>query len=70
MGGMKIHACIKKAQISYIEFDLGPTQVKCQLLNSSIFDAMNFQHFLEMLEIMFQHFQKMLEIHCIKNARN
>ena len=22
MGGMKIHACIKKAQIFYIEFDL------------------------------------------------
>ena len=31
---------------------------------------MNFQHFLEMLEIMLQHFQKMLEILCIKNARN
>ena len=29
---------------------LGPTQVKCQLLFSSIFDAMNFQHFSEMLE--------------------
>ena len=38
-------------------------------LSSSIFDAMNFQHFLEMPEIMFQHFRKMLEIHCIKNAR-
>ena len=37
---------------------------------SSIFDAMNFQHFLEMLEIMLQHFRKMLEIHCIKDARN
>ena len=33
-----------------------PTQVKCPLLISSIFDAMNFQH--------------MLEFHCIKNARN
>ena len=32
--------------------DLGPTQVKCLLLISSIFDAMNFQHFLEKLEIM------------------
>ena len=31
----------------------GPTQVKCRLLISSIFDAMNFQHFLKMLEIMF-----------------
>ena len=31
---------------------------------------MNFQHFLEMLEIMLQHFRKVLEIHCIKNARN
>ena len=30
-----------------IEFcDKGPPQVKCQLLISSIFDAMNFQHFL------------------------
>ena len=47
---------------------LGPTQVKSRLLSSSIFDAMNFQHFLEKLEIMFQHFRKMLEIHCIKNA--
>ena len=33
-----------------------PTQVKFRLLISSIFDAMNFLHFLEMLEIMFQHF--------------
>ena len=34
-----------------IEFcDKGPPQVKCQLLISSIFDAMNFQHFWEMLE--------------------
>ena len=30
---------------------IGPPQVKCRLLISSIFDAMNFQHFLEMLEI-------------------
>ena len=29
---------------------IGPTQVKCRLLISSIFDAMNFQHFSEMLE--------------------
>ena len=49
---------------------ISPTQVKCRLLISSIFDAMNFQHFSEMLEFKFQHFQKMLEIHCIKNARN
>ena len=48
----------------------GPTQVKCWLLISSIFDAMNFQHFLEMLEIMLLHFWKMLEIHCTKSARN
>ena len=27
---------------------IGPPQVKCQLLISSIFDAMNFQHFSEM----------------------
>ena len=27
--------------------DLGPTQVKCRLLISNIFDAMNFQHFSE-----------------------
>ena len=46
----------------------GPTQVKCRLLISSIFDAMNFQHFLEMLEIMLQHFREMLEIHCIKKC--
>ena len=51
-------------------YDLGPTQVKCRLLISSIFDAVNFKHFLEMLEIMMQHFRKMLEIHCIKNARS
>ena len=31
-------------------YHYGPPQVKCQLLISSIFDAMNFQHFLEMLE--------------------
>ena len=30
--------------------DKGPPQVKCQFLISSIFDAMNFQHFSEMLE--------------------
>ena len=36
----------------------------------SIFDQMNFQHFLEMLKHNLQRFQKMLEIHCIKNARN
>ena len=48
----------------------GPTQVKSRLLISSIFDAMNFQHFFEMLEIMLQLFWKMPEIHCIKNARN
>ena len=51
-------------------YRIGPTQVKCQVLISSIFDAMNFQHFLETLEIMFQHFGKVLEIHCIKNAIN
>ena len=32
--------------------DIGATQVKWHLWISSIFDAMNFQHFLEMLEIM------------------
>ena len=31
------------------------TQVKCQFLITSIFDAMNLQHFLEML-VMLQHF--------------
>ena len=40
----------------------GPTEVKFRLLISSISVAMNFQHFLEMLEIMLQHYQKMLEI--------
>ena len=33
-----------------IEFVYGPAQVKCQLLISSIFYAMNFQHSLKMLE--------------------
>ena len=37
--------------------------------NSSIFDAMNFQHFLEMLEIMLQHLRKVL-VYCIENATN
>ena len=32
------------------------TQVKCQFLIFSIFDAMNLQNFLEMLEIMLLHF--------------
>ena len=32
------------------------TRVKFQFLISSMFDAMNLQHFLEMLEIMLQHF--------------
>ena len=31
-------------------FDIGPPQVKCQLLSSSIFDEVNFQHISEMLE--------------------
>ena len=57
--------------VSWVIFEYqGPTQVKCRLLISSIFDAMNFQHFLKMLEFKLQHFQKMLEIHCIKNPRN
>ena len=53
-----------KHSLYYIEQNqhIGPTQVKCQLLISSNFDAMNFQHFLEMLEIMLQHLHKMLEI--------
>ena len=49
---------------------LGPTQVKCWLLISSIFYVMNFWHFLEMLEFNLWHFWKMSEIHYIKNARN
>ena len=57
---LEIHY-IKNARNQKSIFDLrwaiGPTQVKCQLLISSIFEAMNFQHFLEMLEI-----------HWIKNA--
>ena len=48
----------------------GPTQVKCQLLISGIFYALNFRHFLEMLEFNLWHFCKMSEIHDIKNARN
>ena len=35
---------------------LGPTQVKCRLLISSIFYVMNFQHLLEMLEFNLWHF--------------
>ena len=35
---------------------LGPPQVKCRFLISSIFYAMNFQHFLEMLEFNLWHF--------------
>ena len=31
--------------------NLGPPQVKCRLLISSIFYVMNFPHFLEMLEL-------------------
>ena len=41
---------------------LGSTQVKFRFLISSIFDAMNFEYFLEMLEIIFYHFPKMLKI--------
>ena len=39
------YVCTSKKVLMY-----GPTQVKCRLLISSIFDAMNFQHFPEMLE--------------------
>ena len=49
--------------------NISPTEVKSLLLIFSIFDAINFQYFLEMLEIMLQHSRKMLEIHCIKNDR-
>ena len=49
---------------------VGPTQVKCWLLISSIFYVMNFGHFLEMLEFNLWHFWKMSEIHYIENARN
>ena len=49
---------------------IGPTQVKCRLLISSISYAMNFRHFLELLEFNLWHFCKMSEFHCIKNARN
>ena len=40
---------------------LGPTQVKCRLLISSIFHVMNFRHFLEMLEF---------DLAFLKNVRN
>ena len=51
--------------------DYGPPQVKCQLIISSIFYAMNFRHFSEMLKILkFWHLEKMSEIPCIKDARN
>ena len=39
-----------RTDIRHTYSPLGPTQVKCQLLFSSLFDAMNFQHFSEMLE--------------------
>ena len=52
----------------FIYFIIGPTQVKCGLLISSIFYATNFRHFLEMLEFNLWHFWKMSEIHYIKNA--
>ena len=54
----------------FVSWNKGPTQVKYRLLISSIFDAMNFRHFLELLEIILQHFRKVLDIQCIKNARN
>ena len=44
--------CPKKVQKRSKKFQkmgIGPLQVKCKLLISSIFDAMNFQHFLEKL---------------------
>ena len=50
------HDSIRVFLLPYILSDLlddevlGPTQVKWRLLISSIFDAMNFQHFSEMLE--------------------
>ena len=50
--------------------DYGPPQVKCQLIISSIFYAMNFRHFSEMLFLEFLHLEKMSEIPCIKDARN
>ena len=39
-----------------VAMGLGLTQVKCRLLISSIFYAMNFQHFLEMLDFNLWHF--------------
>ena len=49
------HDSITVFLLPYILSDLldevvGPTQVKCRHLISSIFDAMNFQHSSEMLE--------------------
>ena len=45
---------LKFVNCGHVDFtalgNLGPTQVNCRLLISSIFDALNFQHFLEMLE--------------------
>ena len=41
----------------------GSPQVKCRLLISSIFDAMNFQHFLEMLEHNLKIFDKIRNSH-------
>ena len=36
-------------KIFWSDWTIGPPQIKCWLLISSIFDAMNFQHFSKML---------------------
>ena len=47
---IKIEIDVTKAAVDEIMGDVGPTQVKCWLLISSIFYAMNFRIFLEVLE--------------------
>ena len=49
---LKMYSALK------LEYNIDPTQAKCRLLISSIFYAMNFRHFLKMLEFNLWHFCK------------
>ena len=55
---IQIEIDVTKDTVEDMMGDIGPTQAKCWLLISCIFDAMNFHLFFEMLEIMLQHFLK------------
>ena len=54
---------IEEVIVDEISLIYGPTQVKSRLLSSSIFDAMNFQHFSEMLEHNLKIFDKIRNSH-------